>query len=71
MNKLTYHPLGNTLRLLVIATLAIALTLGTGQTARAFASPAPVDLGAAASFATLSKTATQQPALPTSLEMSA
>jgi len=58
MNKLTYHPLGNTLRLLVIATLAIALTLGTGQTARAFASPAPVDLGAAASFATLSKTAT-------------
>ncbi len=56
MNKLTYHPLGNTIRLLVIATLAIALTLGTGQTARAFASPAPVNLGAAASFAILTKT---------------
>jgi len=41
-----------------MAALAIVLTLGTGQTARAFASPAPVNLGAAASFATLSKTAT-------------
>ena len=56
MNKSTYHPLGNTIRLLVIATLAIALTLGSGQTARAFASPAPVNLGAAASFAILAKT---------------
>ena len=56
MNKSTYHPLGNTIRLLVIATLAIALTLGSGKTARAFASPAPVNLGAAASFAILAKT---------------
>jgi len=58
MNKSTTHPLGNTVRLLLMVTLAIVLTLGTGQTARAYASPAPVNLGMAASFATLSKTAT-------------
>ena len=56
MNNSTYHPLRNTVRLLLMATLAIALTLGSGQTARAFASPAPVNLGAAASFAILAKT---------------
>ena len=56
MNKSTYHPLSNTIRLLVIAALAIALTLGSGKTARAFASPASVNLGAAASFAILAKT---------------
>ena len=49
-------PLSNTIRLLVIAALAIALTLGSGQTALAFASPASVNLGAAASFAILAKT---------------
>ena len=49
-------PLSNTIRLLVIAALAIALTLGSGKTARAFASPASVNLGAAASFAILAKT---------------
>src|SRR5450759_820843 len=51
-----YHPLSNTVRLLLMATLASVLTLGTGQTARAFSSPAPVNLGAAASFAILTKT---------------
>jgi hypothetical protein len=56
MNKSTYHPFSNTVRLLLMATLAIALTLGPKQTARAFASPAPVNLGAAASFAILTKT---------------
>jgi hypothetical protein len=56
MNKSTYHPLSNTVHLLLMATLAIALTSGTGQTARAAAGPAPVNLGAAASFAILTKT---------------
>jgi hypothetical protein len=56
MNNSTYHPLSNTIRLLLMATLAIALTLGSGQTAQAFASPAPVNLGAAAPFVILAKT---------------
>lgn len=56
MNKSTYHPLGNTVRLLLIAVLAIALTLGTGQMAQAAASPAPVNLGEAAHFVILAKT---------------
>jgi hypothetical protein len=55
MNKSTYHPLGNTVRLLLIVALAIALTLGTGQKAQAAASPAPVNLGEAAHFVILSK----------------
>jgi hypothetical protein len=55
MNYSTYHPVRKTIRLLLMATLAIALTLGTGKTARAFASPAPVNLGAAAPFAVLTK----------------
>ena len=56
MNKSTHHPLSNTVRLLIMAMLVIALTLGTGQTARAAASPAPVDLGTAGHFAILTKT---------------
>ena len=56
MNKSTYRPLINTVRLLLIAGLAITFTLGTGQSARAFASPAPVDLGAAGDFVILTKT---------------
>jgi hypothetical protein len=56
MNKSTYRPLGNTARLLLMVVLVIALTLGTRQTAWAFASPAPVNLGAAVSFAILAKT---------------
>ncbi|MBU4226246.1 MAG: DUF3494 domain-containing protein [Chloroflexi bacterium] len=55
MNKSTYHPLSNTVRLLLMATLAIVLTLGTGQMAQAAAGPAPVDLGAAAPFVILTK----------------
>jgi hypothetical protein len=56
MNNSTYHPLSKAIRLFLMATLAIALTLGTGQTTRAFSSPAPVELGAAAPFAILTKT---------------
>jgi Ice-binding-like len=56
MNNSTCRPISNTVRRLLMATLAIALTLGAGQTAQAFPSPAPVNLGAAASFAILTKT---------------
>jgi hypothetical protein len=56
MKNSTYHPFSNTVRLLLMATLAIALTLGTRQMARAAAGPARVDLGAAASFVILTKT---------------
>ncbi|MBK8419334.1 ice-binding family protein [Candidatus Villigracilis saccharophilus] len=56
MKNSKYGPLSNTIRLLLLATLVMGLTLGTGQKARAFASPAPVDLGAAAPFVILSKT---------------
>lgn len=57
MNKRTSRPVGSTLRLLLMATLALMLALGTGlTTARAAAGPAPVNLGAAAPFAILSKT---------------
>jgi hypothetical protein len=55
MNNSTYHPLSKTIRLLIMATLVIALTVGTGQMARAAAGPAPVDLGAAAHFVILTK----------------
>lgn len=56
MNKSTHHPLSNTVRLLIMAMLVMALTLGTGQPALAAASPAPVDLGTAGHFAILTKT---------------
>jgi hypothetical protein len=56
MNNSTHHPLNNPVRLLLLAMLVIALTLGAGQTARATAGPASVDLGAAAHFAILTKT---------------
>ena len=58
MKNATYHPLSNTLRLLLMAVLAIALTLGGGQTALAQeeSTRAPVNLGAAAHFAILTKT---------------
>jgi hypothetical protein len=55
MNNSTYHPLNRTARLLLMAILALALTLGTGQTAQA-AYRAPVDLGGAAPFVILTKT---------------
>jgi hypothetical protein len=56
MNKSIHQSPGNTVRLLLMVTLVMALTLGTGQTARAAASPAPVDLGTAGHFAILTKT---------------
>ncbi len=56
MNKSIHHSPSSAIRLLVLATLVMALTLGAAQTARAAASPAPVDLGAAAHFAILTKT---------------
>lgn len=56
MNKSTGYSSSSAIRLLVLATLIMALTLGAGQTVRAAASPAPVDLGAAAHFAILTKT---------------
>jgi hypothetical protein len=56
MNKSTYQPFSNTVRVLLMVTLAISLTLGAAQKAQAFASPAPVNLGAAAPFAILTET---------------
>jgi hypothetical protein len=55
MNNSTNHPLNNSVRLLIIAMLVLALILGIGQTAKA-AYRAPVDLGAAAPFVILTKT---------------
>jgi hypothetical protein len=55
MKNLIHHPRSNPVRLLLMATLALSLTLSTGQIARAAASPAPVNLGAAASFVILAK----------------
>jgi hypothetical protein len=55
MNKSTNHSFSNTLRLLLMASLVIVLTLGTVQTAQAIVAPAPVDLGAATPFAILTK----------------
>jgi hypothetical protein len=69
MNKSIQHPLSNTIRLLVMAILVVGLTLGTGQIAQAAASPAPVNLGAAAPFAILSKQASQQPGQQPLLEI--
>lgn len=55
MTRSTYHPLGNTVRALLIAMLALTITLSSGQTARAAGVQAPVDLGKAASFVILTK----------------
>ncbi|HWR97857.1 MAG TPA: ice-binding family protein [Candidatus Methanoperedens sp.] len=49
------QPCDNALRLLSLAASVVAITLGTAQLARA-ASPAPVNLGAAAPFVILTKT---------------
>jgi hypothetical protein len=56
MNNSIHHPLSNTVRLLIMTVLAISLTLGARQMVRADASPAPVDLGAAAPFVVLAET---------------
>ena len=55
MNKSTFHPLSKTVRLMLLATLVMALTLGTGQMAQASSSLAPVNLGKAANFVILTK----------------
>jgi hypothetical protein len=57
MKKSTNHSISKTVRLLFVVAFALALTLSTGgQSARAFASPATVNLGTAAPFVILSKT---------------
>jgi len=56
MIKSTYRSFSNMARLLLMVTLVIALTLGSGQVARAAVARAPVDLGAATHFAILTKT---------------
>lgn len=58
MKSAIYHSLSHAFRLLVMAILAITLTLGTGQTAHAQeeSTRARVDLGAASPFAILTKT---------------
>lgn len=56
MNKSTYHPLSNTVRMFLIAMLALTLTLSSGQTAWAAQKvQAPVNLGTAASFVILTQ----------------
>jgi hypothetical protein len=55
MNKSPFRPLSNIVRLLLVAVLAIAFTLGAGQTARAISFASPVNLGMAAPFAILTK----------------
>ena len=56
MIKSTYRSFSNAARLLLVATLAIALTLSSGQVAQAAVARAPVDLGAATHFVILTKT---------------
>jgi hypothetical protein len=55
MNDSIQHPLSNTVRLLLMAVLAISLTLGARQMTQAAAGPAMVNLGAAAPFVVLAK----------------
>jgi hypothetical protein len=55
MNKSTYYPLRITVRLLVLATLVIVLTMGSGQMVRAASLQSAVNLGMAAPFAILTK----------------
>ena len=56
MNNSTYQPLRKTVRLLLMAALAISLTLGARQMTQAAAGPTMVGLGAAAPFVILTKT---------------
>jgi hypothetical protein len=55
MNKSIYHPLRNTVRLLLLAILVIALTFGTGQIVQAASIQAPVSLGKAGTYVILTK----------------
>ena len=55
MKQSTYLPLRITVRLLLLATLVIVLSLGTGQMVQASSVQTPVSLGGAASFVILTK----------------
>ena len=55
MNKSTSRPLHNTVRMLLIAMLAVTLTLSSGLTAQAAGGQATVNLGKASTFVILSK----------------
>jgi len=56
MKNAIYERLSSLIRLLLMATLVVTFTLGSGQSARAATSPAPVNLRAATSFVILTKT---------------
>jgi hypothetical protein len=56
LKKITDHQINHIVRLFFMAIFVISLALGAGQTVRASAGPAPVDLGAAAPFVILTKT---------------
>jgi hypothetical protein len=53
--KKSIHPLSSTVRMLMIAVLAVTLTLSTGIMAQAASVQTPVSLGKATSFAILTK----------------
>jgi len=55
MNTSTHYPLRMGVRLLLLATLVIVLTLGTGQMAQAASVQAQVNLGGAGAFVILTK----------------
>ncbi len=55
MNTSTFRPLHNTARILLIAMLAVTLTLSSGFTVQAAGVQAPVNLGKASTFVILSK----------------
>jgi hypothetical protein len=55
MNKSIYQLFSKTGRILLLVTLVLALTLGTGQTAKAASVRTPVNLGSAAHFVILTK----------------
>jgi hypothetical protein len=55
MKQSTYYPLRITVRLLLLATLVIVLTMGTGQMAQAASGQSAVNLGTAAPFVILTK----------------
>jgi hypothetical protein len=55
MKNSTRHSVSTTIRLLLMVTLAVVLTLGSGLVAQAAVITAPVNLGAAAPFVILTK----------------
>ena len=66
MNKSTYYPLRNTVRVLLLAIFVMALTFGTGQIAQAATTvQTPVNLGGAGGFVILTKSGVTN--VPTSL----